>query len=110
LLQLGDGVKIRVAGGSECAPSERVTVCLRPHNISLVSGDAEARRLAEQNYNLFPGVIRRSIYFGDSVDYTMQLPSSGVLRVIAPPTQRYEPGQQIIAAAHPDACVIVRDE
>lgn len=109
-LQLGDGVKIRVAAGAESLASGQVAICLRPHSISLISEDAQARRMAEQNYNLFPGVIRRSIYFGDAVDYTVELATAGTLRVIAPPTQRYAAGQRIIAAAHPDACVIVRDE
>ena len=110
LLHLGDGVKIRVNSAGEISATGQVAVCLRPHNISLLADDAEARRMAEQGYNLFPGTIRRSIYFGDSIDYTIELATRETLRVITPPSQRYESGQEIYAAAHPDMCVIVRHE
>jgi iron(III) transport system ATP-binding protein len=110
LLHVGDGVKIRVNSAGEISATGQVAICLRPHNISLLADDAEARRMAEQGYNLFPGTIRRSIYFGDSIDYTIELATRKTLRVITPPSQRYESGQEIYAAAHPDVCVIVRDE
>ncbi|HEX9264059.1 MAG TPA: ABC transporter ATP-binding protein [Candidatus Binatia bacterium] len=110
MLQLGDEINIRVSSAGEISAPGQGAVCLRPHNILLVSDDAEARRMAERSYNLFPGIIRRSIYFGDAVDYTVELATGGTLRVIAPPSQRYDAGQRIYAAAHPDACVIVRDE
>ena len=110
LLHVGDGVKIRVNSAGEISATGQVAVCLRPHNISLLADDAEARRMAEQGYNLFPGTIRRSIYFGDSIDYTIELATRETLRVITPPSQRYESGQEIYAAAHPDVCVIVRHE
>ena len=110
LLHLGDGVKIHVNSAGETSTTGQIAICLRPHNISLLADDAEARRMAEQGYNLFPGTIRRSIYFGDSIDYTIELPSQETLRVITPPSQRYESGQQVYAAVHPDVCVIVREE
>jgi iron(III) transport system ATP-binding protein len=110
LLHLGDGVKIRVNSAGEISATGQVAVCLRPHNISLLADDAETRRMAEQGYNLFPGTIRRSIYFGDSIDYTIELATRETLRVITPPSQRFESGQEIYAAAHPDVCVIVRHE
>jgi iron(III) transport system ATP-binding protein len=109
-LRLGDGIKIRVTTAAELLVAGEVTVCLRPHNILLVSDDGEARQLAERGYNLFPGIIRRSIYFGDAVDYTVELASRASLRVITSPSQRFAPGQTICAAAHPDNCVIVRGE
>ncbi len=107
---LSDGVKIRLADGGALAPSSAVSVCLRPHNIKLAAGQDAARRLTDQGYNLFSGVIRRSIYFGDAVDYTVELSSGRVLHVVAPPSQRFEPGQSICAAVHPDHCVVVRED
>ena len=109
-LQLDDGIKIRVTTAAESLAEGQVAVCLRPHNILLVSDNGEARQMAERGYNLFPGIIRRSIYFGDAVDYTVELASRAALRVITSPSQRFAPGQSICAAAHPDKCVIVRDE
>src|SRR5688572_2795057 len=76
---LSDGVKIRLADGGNAAPASEVSVCLRPHNIKLVAGQEAARQLIDQGYNLFSGVIRRSIYFGDAVDYTVELASGRVL-------------------------------
>jgi iron(III) transport system ATP-binding protein len=106
-MTLADGAAIRVNGAS---PSTiEAAVCLRPHNIMLVADQSAARKLADEGYNLFSGTIRRSIYFGDDVDYTVELASRALLRVIAPPSQRFEPGQSIHAAAHPDHCIVVRD-
>jgi iron(III) transport system ATP-binding protein len=107
-LLLADGVKIRLNGAGPS--SGEVSVCLRPHNIMLSVDQAAARDLADHGYNLFSGTIRRSIYFGDAVDYDIELASRASLRVIAPPSQRFEAGQSICAAAHPDHCVIVRDD
>jgi iron(III) transport system ATP-binding protein len=109
-LLLADGVKIRVNSAGGSSPSGEVFVCLRPHNIMLVAGETTARDLADQGYNLFSGTIRRSIYFGDAVDYTIELTSRAALRIIAPASQRFEPGQTIHAAAHRDHCVVVRDD
>ena len=109
-LILSDGVKIRVADAGDLMPSSAASVCLRPHNIKLVAGQDAARQLTDQGYNLFSGVIRRSIYFGDAVDYTVELAAHRVLRVIAPPSQRFDTGQSICAAAHPEHCVIVRED
>ena len=108
-VQLNDGTKIRVTNDGVSAGSTEVAVCLRPHNIMLVAEDVAAHKLAEQSYNVFRGTIRRSIYFGDAVDYTVQLPSDGTLRVVTQPNQRFAAGQQIYAAAHPNHCVVVRD-
>ena len=87
-----------------------MSICLRPHNIKLAADEAAARPLAERGYNLFAGVVRRSIYFGDAVDYTIELSSHAMLRVITSPAQRFLNGQTLVAAAHPDACVVVREE
>jgi iron(III) transport system ATP-binding protein len=106
---LGNGEKIRVQSGGNVAASGPAAVCLRPHNLVLVSDGAAAGQLAEQGYNLFGGTVRRSIYFGDAVDYTIDLDGQSTLRVIAPPAQRFAPGQAIHAAAHPEHCVVVRE-
>jgi hypothetical protein len=76
----------------------------------LVTDQAAARDLVDQGYNLFSGTIGRSIYFGDAVDYVVELASGGSLRVVAPAAQKFAPNQSIIAAAHADHCVVVRDD
>ena len=110
VLALEDGVAIRVNGAAAVSAASRVCVCVRPHNIVLVAGEQAARDLADQGYNLFTGTVGRSIYFGDAVDYNIELPSRTTLRVIAPPSQRFSAGQAIHAAVHPDHCVIVAED
>ena len=107
---LSNGVSVRVADAGAPAASSEVSVCVRPHNIKLFAGQDGARQLTGEGYNLFPGVVRRCIYFGDAVDYMIELASGKMLRVIAPPAQRFEPGQPICAAVHPENCVVVRED
>jgi len=109
-LVLADGVRIRVNNTGSAVPAGDVTVCLRPHNITLAADPTATRHFADQGYNLFSGVIRRSVYFGDAVDYTVELASREPLRVIAPPSQRLDAGQEVHAAVHPDHCVVVRED
>jgi len=109
-LILADGIVIRVAGASGRVASSAASVCVRPHNIKLVAEQNVVREMTDQGYNLFPGTVRRSIYFGDAVDYAIELAGHGDLRVVAPPSQRFEPGQSICAAALPEHCVLVREE
>lgn len=108
-LRLSDGATIRLAEPGGLAPASEALICLRPHNLELVNDEDAVRRLIDQGYNLFSGVIRRSIYFGDSVDYAVELASGATLRVIAPASQRFESGQKISAAARPEDCVVVGD-
>ncbi len=85
-------------------------VCIRPHNLLLVGSESEARELAGRGYNLFNGVIQRRIYFGDAIDYLIDLaPDGAALRVVAPPSQRYEKGDSVFALARPEHCVVVSD-
>jgi iron(III) transport system ATP-binding protein len=107
---VSDGLKIRFANSDAIASSGEVAICLRPHHIKLVTEDDAARQLTDQGYNLFSGIIRRAIYFGDAIDFTVELGERKFLRVIAPPSQRFGIGQSICAAAHPEHCVVVCDD
>ncbi len=109
-LMLSDGIKIHVANTGDLLPAQAVSVCLRPHHIRLVAEQNAARELGDKGYNLFPGVVRRFIYFGDAVDYTVALASHGELRVVTPPSQRFQPGQSICAAAHPENCIVMGED
>ncbi|HZA53576.1 MAG TPA: ABC transporter ATP-binding protein [Candidatus Udaeobacter sp.] len=106
---VGQGLQIKVAAGPDANSRDETFVCLRPHNIILVPEESKAREMERQGYNLFAGAIQRHTYFGDAVDYTLQLPLHALtLRVIAPPSQRYQNGEKIYALAHPDHCVVIR--
>ncbi|HET8563229.1 MAG TPA: ABC transporter ATP-binding protein [Candidatus Binatia bacterium] len=109
-MSLGEGLIIAVTRGADSASHGDTFVCLRPHNIILVAEEAEARALERKGYNLFSGFIQRQIYFGDAIDYTIELPPyPWTLRVVAPPSQRYDKGQKIYALARPEHCVVVRE-
>lgn len=109
-LRLDDGTVMGLADAIGRKPGSKASVCLRPHKLKLLKDEIAVRRLVDQGYNLFLGTIRRSIYFGDSVDYTIELAPNSTLRVIVPAGQRFESGGSIYAAVHPDDCVLVRDE
>src|ERR671918_882226 len=107
---VGQGLQIQVAAGPDANSRDETFVCLRPHNIILVPEESKAREMERQGYNLFAGAIQRHTYFGDAVDYTLELSRHSLtLRVIAPPSQRYKNGEKIYALAHPDHCVVLRE-
>ena len=111
VVSLAPDLQIRVADGSLQLHRERSSVCIRPHNFLLTADESEARALASKGFNLFSGVLERRIYFGDSVDYTVTLALPPVsLRVVTPPSRQFDKGQRVFALAHPDQCVLVRDD
>jgi iron(III) transport system ATP-binding protein len=107
---LGEGLTIAITRRADSVSQGAAFVCLRPHNIILLAEEAEARALERKGYNLFVGVIRRQIYFGDAIDYSIEVPPHPwTLRIVAPPSQRYDKGQKIYALARPEHCVLVRE-
>jgi iron(III) transport system ATP-binding protein len=107
-VNLGNGLLLGVVGGERSGPDKRVSVSIRPHKVRLEKEKSKTDGLVQKGFNLLPGRVIRRYYFGDSFDYLVQLGSDDlVLRVISPPSERYEPGQSIYALAHPDDCVVV---
>jgi iron(III) transport system ATP-binding protein len=110
-LLISDGVNLQVARDGAPAAQAEASVCLRPHNVLLTADESEARERGRQNHNVFPGVIERRIYFGDSVDYTVRLSAPAVtLRVVSPPGRVYDKGEKIFALAAPEHCVVVAED
>ncbi len=108
-ISLGNGLLLRVGDVAGIRDRETVSVSLRPHHIQLGQEKSEAEGLANRGFNLFTGTIIRRYYFGDSVDYLVNLGVNDlVLRVIGPPSKRFDLGQKVFALAHPDHCVIVK--
>ena len=107
---LGEGLRLSVTGADGTGGTGEASVCIRPHNIILTGSDSEARALSGRGYNLFSGVIQRRIYFGDTIDYVIDMaPHPVQLRAVAPPSQRYDKGQPVFALALPEHCVVVSD-
>ncbi|OGQ84710.1 MAG: hypothetical protein A3F90_12335 [Deltaproteobacteria bacterium RIFCSPLOWO2_12_FULL_60_19] len=110
-VDLGAGLSLQVSSAENPSKGAEAFVCIRPHNISLLGTELETREPRQKGYNVFSGNIQRRIYFGDAIDYIVELPAGQLkLRVVAPPSQRYEPGQKVFAVAHPDHCVLVGEE
>jgi iron(III) transport system ATP-binding protein len=108
---LGDGLKLCVSAGDGLAAGKEVFVCIRPHSLRLTPSAEEAEAGRDKGMNLFNGVIQRRVYFGDANDYIVELPAQRLnLRVVAPPTQKYEAGQKVFALADPEQCVLVGEE
>jgi ABC-type Fe3+/spermidine/putrescine transport system ATPase subunit len=89
---------------------DEIFICIRPHHVSLAPSSSEADPSERKNYNQFSGIIKRRIYFGDSIDYVVELSDQLTLRVVAPPSERYDLGQKIVALALPEHCVIVGEK
>jgi iron(III) transport system ATP-binding protein len=110
-IQLGDPLTLQVAHNGAVRSAEEVSVCLRPHNIKLMGDESEARSLASSGHNVFPAAVERRIYFGEAVDYTVELAARPIkLRVVTSSGQLFDPGQRVFAVARPEHCVVVSDE
>ncbi|MBI4591439.1 MAG: ABC transporter ATP-binding protein [Candidatus Rokubacteria bacterium] len=97
-------LRLRVAS-ADLTPGAPVAVSIRPHEIQLV-GDPEARALGENGENRLRGMVQRVSYLGDAVDYQVQLDGSDViLRVAAPPSLRFNPGEAVGLAVARAACI-----
>ena len=54
--------------------------------------------------------MKRASFLGDSVDYEVQVAASDVvLRVAAPPSRRFRPGEAVGLRIDPAACVPLAD-
>jgi ABC-type Fe3+/spermidine/putrescine transport system ATPase subunit len=107
---LGDGLRLEVTSAENFKKGSEVFVCIRPHHISLAGSPSEAEEWSRKGYNLFSGTIQRRIYFGDAIDYVIELPNQLTLRVVASPSHRYDLGQRVSALARPDHCVLVGEQ
>jgi len=107
-VSLGNGLAVRVGSQGKFSAGEKVSICVRPHDLQLEREESKAREYAQSGFNLFSGTLSRRIYFGDAVDYLVDLAGADFsLRVIAPPGERYDLGQKIFVVVHPDRCVLV---
>jgi iron(III) transport system ATP-binding protein len=105
---LAQGLPMTVAKETNLSVKGETFVCVRPHNIVLVGTESEAQAMVGRGFNLFPGIIQRRIYFGDAIDYMIDIsPCPVPLRAVSPPSNRYEKGQKVFALAHPQHCIIV---
>ncbi len=104
-VDLGNGLRLPVGKAENIQPGETVWVSIRPHQIRLVP---EAKASPEDG--CFPGIVSRRFYFGEMIDYLIQLtPGTLSLRVITSPAERYALGEPVTVLLHPAHCVVVRE-
>ncbi len=110
------GEKVRLRGGLSLTAGRRenfkagadVAVCIRPHNLFLIGSEGETSAWQKKGFNIFCGIIQRRVYFGDGIDYTLEIAGDRLsLRVVAPPSCRYQSGEKVFAAVHPDHCIVL---
>src|SRR5213595_218393 len=98
-------LRLRVAAAG-LKPGVAVVVSIQPHEITLVAPG----RAAPPEGNVLTGVVQRTSYLGDAVDYQVQLNESDMLlRVTAPPPVRLTPGAQVTLAVAPEACILLAE-
>ena len=108
---LQGGPTVRVATRHDYKRGAEISVCIRPHNLFLVGNESESREWGKKGYNVLCGVIQRRIYFGDAIDYTVEISDQRLsLRIVAPPSCRYEGGKKVFAVVHPNCCVILAED
>jgi iron(III) transport system ATP-binding protein len=108
-IALAEGLRLAVAAGAGAAKGE-VFVCVRPHNIILTGNETEARALTETGYNVLAGVVQRRTYFGDAIDYAIDLaPYALQLRAVTAPSQSFDKGQSVFAAMRPEHCIVLNE-
>jgi len=109
-LDLGEGIKLPVSEQVGLSTNGNALVCLRPHNIQLLAEGADLSGLLADGFRKYAGHVSQRFYFGDAIDYQVDLNQHAILRVIAPSTQKFEVGANVNVLIHPRHCVAVQDD
>jgi len=89
-------------------PGAAVTVSIRPHEIALAP--ASSPRTPGEGVNVLRGIVQRTSYLGDAIDYQVQVDGSDVvLRVAGPPPAAVRAGQEVTLTLPAAACVPLTD-
>jgi len=95
------GHRLRARSESELPAGSDVVLCIRPQQVTLANGTAEAAA------NALPARIVRQTYVGDARDYLVELEGSSLqLRVLAS-GPAFAPGAAVTVVLPPEACRIV---
>jgi iron(III) transport system ATP-binding protein len=108
-LDLGGGVTLPVGEKFGRSANGHVLVCLRPHNIQLFPREADVSALTTTGFRSYPGQVSQRFYFGDAIDYQVDLSQRANLRVIASPAHSFAVGDTVQILIHPSNCVAVQD-
>ncbi len=102
------GVLLRTAPVAGDAAGRAGTVCIRPHHLRVQPGAGAAGGGAA---NRFEGKVVRATYFGEGVDYLVDVPTLGQsLRVAGPPAPQVAVGEAVTLSADPEHCLVLSDD
>ena len=83
-------LRVRAVAAPGVAPGQRVLLFVRPNEVALAAGEAEA------TLGGLPGRVDKATYLGDKIDYRVALGEGVSLRVQADARQRLAPGTAVI--------------
>jgi len=102
------GLVVRTAHAPAALVGRMGSLSIRPHHLRL---EAEAGAPASGTANRFQGKVLRATYFGEGVDYLVDVPPLGQsLRVAGPPAPQVAVGEAVtlsVGAAH---CLVLPEE
>jgi iron(III) transport system ATP-binding protein len=97
------GTLVRTAPAPGHLVGQAGVVSIRPHHLRLQPGTAPPNR--------FEGKVLRATYFGEGMDFLVDVPSLGQsLRVSAPPTPQVSVGEPVTLTADPIHCLVLPEE
>jgi len=109
-LDLGEGIMLPVGEKTAASTNGHALVCLRPHNIQLFPREADVGTLTATGFRSYTGRVSQRFYFGDAIDYQVDLSQRANLRVISSPAQNFAVGDTVQVLVHPSNCVAVQDD
>ncbi len=108
VFRTGQGVAVRTAPAPAGLVGKAGVVSLRPHHLLLQAGKNVA---AGNGANRFEGKVVRATYFGEGVDYLVDVPALGQsLRIAGPPTPQVAVGEPVTLTAASNHCLVLPEE
>ena len=105
LFRTGQGLVVRTAPAPAELVGKPAVLSLRPHHLHQGSGVGSA---ASGMANRFEAKVVRATYFGEGVDYLVDVPALGQsLRVAGPPAPQVAVGEPVILTADPAHCLVL---
>jgi iron(III) transport system ATP-binding protein len=108
VFRTGQGVVFHTAPAPADLVGKPGVLSLRPHHLRLASAEAPAAAAAT---NRLEGKVVRATYFGEGVDYLVDVRALGQsLRVAGPPSPQVGVGEPIALSADPAHCLVLPEE
>jgi iron(III) transport system ATP-binding protein len=108
VFRTGQGVVLRTAPAPPGLVGKPGVLSIRPHHLGLLPGGTSA---PGGTTNSFEGKVVRATYFGEGVDYLVDVPALGQsLRVAGPPAPHVAVGEPLALTADPAHCLVLPGE